>query len=57
MAWKEGGRAKSSGSVETAGKSLTLRSPERRSSNPNDDRVELKYECFQITVARKRMTC
>lgn len=57
MAWKEGGRAKSSGSVETAGKSLILRSPERRSSNPNDDRVELKYKCFQITVARKRMTC
>lgn len=46
-----------SGSVETAGKSLTLRSLERRSSNPHDDRVELQSKYFQISVARKQMTC
>lgn len=48
---------KRSFSVETAGKSLTLRSSERRRSSPDDDRVELKYKCFQISVARKQMTC
>lgn len=54
---ERGGRTKRSGSVGTAGKSLTLRSLERRSSNPHDDRVELQYKCFHISVARKQMTC
>lgn len=54
---ERGERTPKSGSVETAGKSLTLRSLERRSSNPHDDRVELQYKCFQISVARKQMTC
>lgn len=48
---------KRSGSVETTGRSLTLRSSERRRSNPDDDRVEIKYKCFQISVARKQLTC
>lgn len=56
-AWRKGRGTKRSFSVETAGKSLTLRSSERRRASSDDDRVELKYKCFQISVARKQMTC
>ena len=56
-AWRKGRGTKRSFSVDTAGKSLTLRSSERRRASSDDDRVELKYKCFQISVARKQMTC
>ena len=56
-AWRKGRGTKRSFSVETAGKSLTLRSSERRRASSDGDRVELKYKCLQISVARKQMTC